>query len=123
MLQSLPAWGAWVEINIIAQDQPTVLSLPAWGAWVEISSFAVWFSPSVSLPAWGAWVEMRYGRLLRHPTRCRSPHGERGLKSMLWQFLRIAVRSLPAWGAWVEIDVVAVFANSGKVAPRMGSVG
>ena len=36
MLQSLPAWGAWVEIGIAAKFGTTYQSLPAWGAWVEI---------------------------------------------------------------------------------------
>ena len=36
MLQSLPAWGAWVEILSSGNVGGTLMSLPAWGAWVEI---------------------------------------------------------------------------------------
>ena len=33
---SLPAWGAWVEIGMMADCLIDGASLPAWGAWVEI---------------------------------------------------------------------------------------
>ena len=59
MLGSLPAWGAWIEMNLPARISATGRSLPAWGAWIEISP-----PPP---PA-----DDRTGR---------SPHGERGLKS------------------------------------------
>ena len=36
MLQSLPAWGAWVEIQGLFGLAMPEESLPAWGAWVEI---------------------------------------------------------------------------------------
>ncbi len=58
MLQSLPAWGAWVEIII---------------------NFDVFQDPE-SLPAWGAWVEIHRPCSKRSVVRGRSPHGERGLK-------------------------------------------
>ena len=35
--------------------------------------------------------------------KCRSPHGERGLKLQCPQCDGWFVESLPAWGAWVEI--------------------
>ena len=35
---------------------------------------------------------------------CRSPHGERGLKSGTSELSKDFVdTSLPAWGAWIEI--------------------
>ena len=37
MLQSLPAWGAWVEIYQFTFVDLLTRSLPAWGAWVEIT--------------------------------------------------------------------------------------
>ena len=36
MLQSLPAWGAWVEMIKKEDCLDLPESLPAWGAWVEI---------------------------------------------------------------------------------------
>ena len=54
-------------------------SLPARGAWIEING-AVWGALyNVSLPARGAWIEMLHDFALRHE-ESRSPHGERGLK-------------------------------------------
>ena len=36
-VESLPAWGAWVEIFLQGYGGDIQrLSLPAWGAWVEI---------------------------------------------------------------------------------------
>ena len=34
---------------------------------------------------------------------CRSPHGERGLKSPNTGFLANSAKSLSAWRAWIEI--------------------
>ncbi len=41
--------------------QKTDESLPAWGAWIEIFllyQWGVWVTPS--LPAWGAWIEITF---------------------------------------------------------------
>ena len=46
MLQSLPAWGAWVEIDAACQVFRRAQSLPAWGAWVEIRKLVVQHRPS-----------------------------------------------------------------------------
>ena len=80
-IKSLPAWGAWVEINWITAQMDAVRSLPAWGAWVEISKV----------------------RHLERRTISRSPHGERGLKFILKERSMLENMSLPAWGAWVEM--------------------
>ena len=56
-LESLPAWGAWIEIDLGDDGDALRESLPAWGAWIEIEVMSV---------------------VLR--TLGRSPHGERGLK-------------------------------------------
>ena len=75
---------------------------------------------------------------------CRSPHGERGLKSRPYQRIRLLLwslpawgawieianasddlkkqMSLPAWGAWIEIGIHERIKNKRVVAPRMGSV-
>ena len=36
---------------------------------------------------------------------CRSPHGERGLKSGNTHYVLRSVKSLPARGAWIEIPI------------------
>ena len=33
-------------------------SLPAWGAWIEIFEGILSLKPCMSLPAWGAWIEI-----------------------------------------------------------------
>ena len=35
-LLSLPAWGAWIEIDLLNMNICKGRSLPAWGAWIEI---------------------------------------------------------------------------------------
>ena len=79
------------------------------------------------------------------PSLCRSPCGERGLKSLLMASGSASTASLPVRGAWVEISHIlynfcnvlslpvrgawveittGVFAMmTGSVAPRAGSVG
>ena len=59
MLQSLPAWGAWVEISANAA------AAAANGGRSPHGERGLKFSwengktaPSASLPAWGAWVEI-----------------------------------------------------------------
>ena len=55
--QSLPAWGAWIEIIVSGRLHRLHGSLPAWGAWIEIAGVR---------GGGDGWS--------------RSPHGERGLK-------------------------------------------
>ena len=53
---------------------------------------------------------------------CRSPCGERGLKSAFILALRALRESLPVRGAWIEIrDALRRFGPC-HVAPRAGSV-
>ena len=82
---SLPARGAWIEMIMVTHVSPLELrSLPARGAWIEMP------------PGTGFWVVLI----------CRSPHGERGLKSVRQRcILRFSV-SLPARGAWIEIQTL-----------------
>jgi len=40
----------------------TQLSLPAWGAWIEIQPTSSEVVKKVSLPAWGAWIEIEHNR-------------------------------------------------------------
>ena len=90
----------------ICEVMPMLLarSLPVRGAWVEIKKVEIVNLLSVkSLPVRGAWVEMR-AKAFRFATDiCRSPCGERGLKSECVPLLHLKRKSLPVRGAWVEI--------------------
>ena len=78
-------------------------SLPAWGAWIEITIIHSCTLSRPSLPAWGAWIEIPiYGK--SDTVTPRSPHGERGLKFILF-FMKHPDTSLPAWGAWIEMMI------------------
>ena len=101
---SLPARGAWIEINSLhlltilsavapregsvdwngdvkmAEDAQEE-SLPARGAWIEIRKTGRHSSHSWSLPARGAWIEILY----------------------CCHIISFHLPSLPARGAWIEI--------------------
>ena len=57
----------------------------------------------LSLPVRGAWIEIKMLHVDDVSRLCRSPCGERGLKSFAEQQERKAERSLPVRGAWIEI--------------------
>ena len=54
--------------------------------------------------------------------RCRSPCGERGLKSLDALTLVALRTSLPVRGAWIEIISGSKSGGENAVAPRAGSV-
>ena len=59
ILQSLPAWGVWIEISRLTVTSSFRLSLPAWGVWIEIKSLYSKITGRIwSLPAWGVWIEI-----------------------------------------------------------------
>ena len=78
------------------QKCPAALSLSSWRAWIEIS----WSH-------WEGW--WRAGR---------SPHGERGLKSLDADRVSRIGQSLSSWRAWIEIVVVGTYH---KVAQSLSS--
>ena len=104
---------------------PFMQSLPARGAWIEIPTYTLYMRPLPSLPARGAWIEIFGVSIMVVPFGCRSPQGERGLKSCVrvgsldrfgrspqgergLKFQReahaaVAHASLPARGAWIEM--------------------
>ena len=122
---SLPVRGAWIEIGRVYATHAPQLSLPVRGAWIEIAFWRFVSTAFASLPVRGAWIEISV-RASGVGTSCRSPCGERGLKS-LWSHLlfpppprrspcgerglkwfmnRVLVNafaSLPVRGAWIEI--------------------
>ena len=80
-LESLPTRGAWIEISFSGNFCSSLASLPTRGAWIEIQVVPYGKSQRMSLPTRGAWIEMPCidDKALR--IGCRSPRGERGLKS------------------------------------------
>ena len=99
------------------------VSLPARGAWIEISRLREHLRlHRPSLPARGAWIEILWpGRSARN-TRSRSPHGERGLKSLFCRAGWTQRMSLPARGAWIEIPPLRwPFAGGGGSLPARGA--
>ena len=52
----------------------------------------------------------------------RSPHGERGLKSMSTHFTLVYEKSLSSWRAWIEIFIYVGLTWSSAVALLMESV-
>ena len=81
MYLSLPLRGAWIEIYKYNSSALATASLPLRGAWIEISSLWEKRMRSMSLPMWGVWIEIPAPSGDPGGTSCRSPHGERGLKS------------------------------------------
>ena len=97
-----------------------------------------------SLPTRGAWIEMAKHHAKRNPCQSRSPHGERGLKSLCLPLLPLRLSrsphgerglklpnvaifgkmllSLPTRGAWIEIKAASQTFCTQEVAPHTGSV-
>ena len=59
------------------------VSLPVRGAWIEINMRQIEAEFDTSLPVRGAWIEIIRGGDEYSTGICRSPCGERGLKSPL----------------------------------------
>ena len=57
LLESRPAWGAWIETRYSLLYICASSSRPAWGAWIETRNGSVQQNQSMSRPAWGAWIE------------------------------------------------------------------
>ena len=57
-IQSLPVWGAWIEMIYYIIDKIINTSLPVWGAWIEILNVQLLEISLMSLPVWGAWIEI-----------------------------------------------------------------
>ena len=96
---------AGLSYNNVGAEQSCacLLSLPAGGAWIEMCIMKYTTTSSGSLPAGGAWIEMPWCHRTGWPHQCRSPQGERGLKSKSGSRLPVSYMSLPAGGAWIEI--------------------
>ena len=78
---SLPPRGAWIEISVMSSSETKISSLPPRGAWIEIAKDFQRRYAALSLPPRGAWIEILAEPYMANNLPCRSPHGERGLKS------------------------------------------
>ena len=76
----------------------------------------------MSLPLRGAWIEIPALTVFRFMMRCRSPCGERGLKSLSSLADWAHIPSLPLRGAWIEIYTDRNYCVINFVAPPAGSV-
>ena len=80
--------GAWIEITERTLNDSLRMSLPMRGAWIEITRGCAKSSiATMSLPMRGAWIEITLPEAFAEGLVCRSPCGERGLKSHLVQSL------------------------------------
>ena len=79
---SLPAWGAWIEIQQNAPPSACLPSLPAWGAWIEIPLLSIAGMESLGRSPHGERGLKFATKQLELEEPSRSPHGERGLKSL-----------------------------------------
>ena len=126
LTSSLPVRGAWIEIIVKPLSCLGGVSLPVRGAWIEICPPKEQEQSAASLPVRGAWIEIDSSKAYSPPFLCRSPCGERGLKSHATRVtIRLACRSpcgerglkcgqprkqmhracksLPVRGAWIEM--------------------
>ena len=121
MSRSLPPRGAWIEIWAATLPATERWSLPPRGAWIEISSCTRRGSLWSSLPPRGAWIEICRGPCGSSDPGCRSPHGERGLKSRWRSAHQTTPWSLPPRGAWIEMLMAAKWSMPWVSLPPRGA--
>ena len=127
-LRSLPAWGVWIEIDLLEYCRIERFGRSPHGECglkcrgnqrglrrtgrsphgecglkFMISSSTA--RSKQSLPAWGVWIEIFYPLLTHTRPASRSPHGECGLKYGYKGNQSLVETSLPAWGVWIEIVI------------------
>ena len=79
-------------MTLIAQRE----SLPTRGAWIEIVPFLRHLPTRIwSLPTRGAWIEIQWPPTIACEIASRSPHGERGLKSLVLDHHHVRPRRSP----------------------------
>ena len=59
---SHPAWGEWIEIQLLSFRRFAAESHPAWGEWIEIGCRRRPHGGRTSHPAWGERIEIAPGR-------------------------------------------------------------
>ena len=93
-----------MKFGQLTGDEGMSGSLPTRGAWIEITDLLEQrrFFKSRS-PHGERGLKSLHGFIPRHDGCCRSPHGERGLKFFIFYHLGKLTLSLPTRGAWIEI--------------------
>ena len=120
--RSLPVRGAWIEMHGRAQRLRKAWSLPVRGAWIEIRTF---LSSEVVCSCRSPCGERGLKSFRAFPLNqlsSRSPCGERGLKWRRSDGKGRTRESLPVRGAWIEITTARNNSFGAVVAPRAGSV-
>ena len=148
-IRSHPSRGAWIEIKAARSRRTRArrrtphgvrglkykrpgrpvcagVSHPSRGVWIEMDWWQLQPGVNRSHPSRGAWIEIRSPSSTWEPTRRRTPHGVRGLKSVKihpalgmaqsrtphgvrgLKFPTVALVALgdtshPSRGAWIEI--------------------
>ena len=101
--QSPSAWRAWIEVKVVAGMEETRRSPSAWRAWIEVRILSFSKSSTKCRPPHGG----RGLKLLRSrdpdDLTGRPPHGGRGLKSSQKCRWRDGKSSPSAWRAWIEV--------------------
>ena len=120
--QSLPVRGAWIEISPRLPASAITASLPVRGAWIEISAFWYWSTATFCRSPCGERGLKSEDRSQNHQHCGRSPCGERGLKCDGIGSQVFAQTSLPVRGAWIEMTSPPGRCKTHRVAPRAGSV-
>ncbi len=104
---SLPAWGAWIEIWWPGGDSWLPVA-PRMGSvdW-NIHTFMLTCCEDSRSPHGERGLKLQVQNIFQY-LPSRSPHGERGLKSGFEWLRDFLVLSLPAWGAWIEISSATI---------------
>ena len=84
-----------MKFRSMESERVGVESLPARGAWIEINSQHVYGKAAESLPARGAWIEISMSLFRSAPIPSRSPQGERGLKLKIELMLMLSLCRSP----------------------------
>ena len=119
--QSLPVRGAWIEMCFGGVNVYQSKSLPVRGAWIEILYALFHHRRFGSLPVRGAWIEISIDPVMPSIMLCRSPCGERGLKSTIHGVSDKQVESLPVRGAWIEMTIYTRRAGLHESLPVRGA--
>ena len=101
---SLPAWGAWIEIGAKVIMDNIIVVAPRMGS-VDRNLLSRLTCIHLSVAPRMGSVDRNIGNhIIDRAGKCRSPHGERGLKFLSSETVICSPWSLPPWGAWIEIS-------------------
>ena len=115
---SLSSRRAWIEISRTPTSRLRPASPSSRRAWIEIR-MAQRPGPlrGPSLSSRRAWIEIRTGTATASPFSCRSPHGERGLKSHAGDGQAVKAASPSSRRAWIEIFASMPWSSPSNLSP------